>query len=314
MLVASRLILVSILASSWSLFDHDRTNVRPTSVPKSWVCPSVFGGDAASSVYRAGASAFLFSKGQSCLTCRVVGTTRPVPRGLDFGVEGRSPRKLHPASSPSEARVCTHRMSACVNSLFYAICACRESVMFHKFTRRISVMRKDKKHAGRRPASSERNRKSSTVKIRVTDFEAAAIRSKANQWGLTVSQYLRDAALNREMRKMIITNNSDLNLLTAEVNKVGINLNQIARRLNASASYRECFGVSSMREGEVLAELKDLQSKFASIDRQLLEAREEFSREQTDKIFDYEDYLRAKEFWLPGEGGETYGDDVHPSA
>lgn len=175
-------------------------------------------------------------------------------------------------------------------------------------------MRKDKQHAGRRPASSERNRKSSTVKIRVTDFEVAAIRSKANQWGLTVSQYLRDAALNREMRKMIITNNSDLNLLTAEVNKVGINLNQIARRLNSSKGYRECFGVSSMREGEVLAELKDLQSKFASIDRQLLEAREEFSREQTDKIFDYEDYLRAKEFWLPGEGGETYGDDVYPSA
>lgn len=63
-----------------------------------------------------------------------------------------------------------------------------------------------------------------------------------------------------------------------------------------------------MRAGEVLAELKDLQSKFASIDRQLLEAREEFSREQTDKIFDYEDYLRAKEFWLSDDGGETHGD------
>ncbi len=113
---------------------------------------------------------------------------------------------------------------------------------------------------------------------------------------------------------MIITNNSDLNLLTAEVNKTGINLNQIARRLNASKSYRECFGVSPMREAEVLSELKDLQTKFASIDRQLLDAREEFSREQTDKIFDYEDYMRAKDFWLPEDGGETDGDDVHPSA
>ncbi len=131
---------------------------------------------------------------------------------------------------------------------------------------------------------------------------------------MTVSQYLRDAALNHEVRKMIITNNSDLNLLTAEVNKTGINLNQIARRLNASKSYRECFGVSPMREAEVLSELKDLQTKFASIDRQLLDAREEFSREQTDKIFDYEDYMRAKDFWLPEDGGETDGDDVHPSA
>ena len=130
MLAASRLFLVSVLAPSWSLFDHDRTNVRPTSVPKSRVCPSVFGGDAvdfsmrhaAPSAHRMGTSASLFSQGQSCLTCRVVGIIRPVPRGLGLGVEGRSPRKLHPASSPSEARICTHRMSACVNSLFYAIC------------------------------------------------------------------------------------------------------------------------------------------------------------------------------------------------
>ncbi|HEO3627718.1 TPA: plasmid mobilization relaxosome protein MobC [Streptococcus agalactiae] len=175
-------------------------------------------------------------------------------------------------------------------------------------------MNNDKKHAGKRPALSERKRKSGTVKIRVSESEAEAIKSKANQWGVTVSQYLRDAALNHEVRKMIITNNSDLNLLTAEVNKIGINLNQIARRLNASTSYRECFGVSPMQEAEVLSELKDLQTKFASIDRQLLNAREEFSREQTDKIFDYEDYLRAKDFWFPNDGGETDGDDIHPSA
>ena len=175
-------------------------------------------------------------------------------------------------------------------------------------------MNNDKKHAGKRPALSERKRKSGTVKIRVSESEAEAIKSKANQWGVTVSQYLRDAALNHEARKMIITNNSDLNLLTAEVNKIGINLNQIARRLNASTSYRECFGVSPMQEAEVLSELKDLQTKFASIDRQLLNAREEFSREQTDKIFDYEDYLRAKDFWFPNDGGETDGDDIHPSA
>lgn len=175
-------------------------------------------------------------------------------------------------------------------------------------------MKNDKKHAGGRHALSEKKRKSSTLKVRVNDEEMSKIKSKANQWGVTVSQYLRDAALKHEVTKMIITNNSDLNLLTAEVNKIGCNLNQIARRLNASASYRECFGVTPMREAEVLAELKYLQFKFASIDRQLLEAREEFSREQTDKIFDYEDYLRAKEFWLSDGGGEIDGDDVYPSA
>ncbi|WP_394981401.1 plasmid mobilization relaxosome protein MobC [Scardovia wiggsiae] len=132
--------------------------------------------------------------------------------------------------------------------------------------------------------------------------------------GVSVSQYIRDAVLKYLVTKMIITNNRDLNLLTAEVNKIGCNVNQIARRLNASKSYRECFGVTPMRESEVLSELRDLQWKFASIDRQLLDARKEFSREQTDKIFAYEDYMRVKDFWFPNDGGETYGDDVHPSA
>jgi len=103
MLTASRLFLVSALVPSWSLrglfLDHDRTNVRPASAPKSRMCPSVFGGHAvdfsmrhvAPSVHRAGASAFLFSKGQSCLTCRVVGTIRPVLGVWISGSRGEAP-------------------------------------------------------------------------------------------------------------------------------------------------------------------------------------------------------------------------------
>lgn len=43
MLAASHLILVSILAPSWSLADHGSANARPASVPKSRRCPSAFG-------------------------------------------------------------------------------------------------------------------------------------------------------------------------------------------------------------------------------------------------------------------------------
>lgn len=75
MLAASHLILVSILAPSWSLADQVRTNVRPTSVPKPRLCSSDIGGHAvdfpmrcsASSVHRMGVSASRFSAGQSCL-------------------------------------------------------------------------------------------------------------------------------------------------------------------------------------------------------------------------------------------------------
>lgn len=98
-------------------------------------------------------------------------------------------------------------------------------------------MKNNKKHAGGRPALSEEKKKSSTVKVRVSRYEMDAIKSKADAFDVTMSQYLRDAALNHEVKKMIITNNCDLNLLTAGVNKIGCNLNQIARRLNASESY-----------------------------------------------------------------------------
>ena len=75
MLAASQLFLVFILAPSWSLSDHGRTNARPASVPKSRLCPSAFGGLAVdfptrcstSSVHRMGVPASRFSVGQSCL-------------------------------------------------------------------------------------------------------------------------------------------------------------------------------------------------------------------------------------------------------
>lgn len=99
MLAAGRLFLVSVLVPSWSLFDHDRTNVRPTSVPKPRLCPSAIGGnavdlstqDAALSAHRTGASTFRFPARQSCLTCRVVGTIRPVLGVWISGSRGEAP-------------------------------------------------------------------------------------------------------------------------------------------------------------------------------------------------------------------------------
>lgn len=95
MLAAGRLFLVSALVPSWSLFDHDRTNVRPTSAPKSRMCPSVFGGDAvdfsmrhaASSAHRMGASAPRFPVRQSCLS--VPSRRHHQTRAWGSGLRGR---------------------------------------------------------------------------------------------------------------------------------------------------------------------------------------------------------------------------------
>ena len=100
MLAASRLISVSILAPSWSLSDHDRTNVRPTSVPKPRLCPSTFGWHtvdfqmrcSALSPHRMGAYASRFSTGQSCLPVpsRRHHQTR-APRSESEGSRGEAP-------------------------------------------------------------------------------------------------------------------------------------------------------------------------------------------------------------------------------
>lgn len=100
MLAASHLILVSILAPSWSLADHGSANARPASVPKSRLCPSAFGGHAVD--FQRGmlpcpligwAHLHLdFQRGSRASMCRVVGTIRPVLWGLNLGVEGRRPR------------------------------------------------------------------------------------------------------------------------------------------------------------------------------------------------------------------------------
>lgn len=123
-------------------------------------------------------------------------------------------------------------------------------------------MNKEKKHEGGRPAKDREKVKSGTLKIHVSDAEMSQLKLKANQWDVTVSQYVCDAALRHKVSKMIITNNSDLALL----NKIGVNVNQIARQLNSSRSYRECFGVSPMREGETLTALKVLQSQRRAAD------------------------------------------------
>ena len=100
MLAASHLILVSILAPSWSLSDQDRTNVRPTSVPKLRLCPSAIGGYevgfptrcSTSSVHRMGVPASRFSARQSCLPVPSRRHHQTRARGLNLGVAGRRPR------------------------------------------------------------------------------------------------------------------------------------------------------------------------------------------------------------------------------
>ena len=70
------------------------------------------------------------------------------------------------------------------------------------------------------------------VRFRLTDAEWAAAETKAQKAGLSVPLYLRAAGLGGKVR--VATAPTVSVAAVAELNRVGVNLNQIARRLNAT--------------------------------------------------------------------------------
>jgi len=93
-----------------------------------------------------------------------------------------------------------------------------------------------------------------TVHLRVTDEEHRGLRQEANNYGYDLSTLLRLRIFGK-VKGMRITRRPStdmmmlgeiigkLTTLTGEVNKLGSNLNQIARRLNKGS--RDLFGLDS---------------------------------------------------------------------
>jgi len=85
-------------------------------------------------------------------------------------------------------------------------------------------------------AGSETRQRDETLTIRLTRHEKASLTAKAARAGLTLASYgrktLLDAAPPRQVRRPGIEVKA-VALLLAETGRVGSNLNQIARKLNA---------------------------------------------------------------------------------
>ena len=69
------------------------------------------------------------------------------------------------------------------------------------------------------------------MKFRATEEEAAEIRRKANAAGMTVSRFLRTAAVNSQV---VLYNTADVFGLRSEIKKIGNNINQIAMVVNSN--------------------------------------------------------------------------------
>ena len=95
--------------------------------------------------------------------------------------------------------------------------------------------------------------KSEILKFRVTPKEKEIINSKALSCNKTVSMYLRDCALEKEIK---VVNGADS--IAEELRRIGNNINQIARGVNSG--YISAVNLTETRE-----ELKEIWQSLNSL-------------------------------------------------
>lgn len=88
-----------------------------------------------------------------------------------------------------------------------------------------------------RPRKDEHEKRNEVVRLRLTLAEHEHVRSQAETAGVTVSEFLRRRALGYIVPQARVRRGADPMLLN-ELNRIGVNLNQIARNQNSGRPER----------------------------------------------------------------------------
>jgi hypothetical protein len=131
---------------------------------------------------------------------------------------------------------------------------------FHTSAAGASVTGNDNALPVTRRSGSEKRQRSAPVSVRFLPDERAAVEANARSVGLTVAGFLRAAALGSPGPRAQRAPSFDARALAVAagaLNRVGSNLNQIARVLNA--------GGATITAGECRTVLDDVRSAVASI-------------------------------------------------
>ena len=98
-----------------------------------------------------------------------------------------------------------------------------------------------------RPRLGETERRTRTIGVRVTEVEAEELRERAQAARLSMGAYLRRRALGQRVR---------IAAELRELNRIGVNLNQMARTLNSGAVSSPAETRAAVeRVGELVAKL-----------------------------------------------------------
>ena len=84
-----------------------------------------------------------------------------------------------------------------------------------------------------RPRLGESERRRRTIGVRVTEAEEAELRERAQAARLSMGAYLRRRALGQRVRSAVERRLGAAEM--RELNRIGVNLNQMARALNSGA-------------------------------------------------------------------------------
>ena len=84
-----------------------------------------------------------------------------------------------------------------------------------------------------RPRLGEEERRTRTVGVRVTEAEETELRERAQAACLSMGAYLRRRALGQRVRSAVERRLGAAEM--RELNRIGVNLNQMARTLNSGA-------------------------------------------------------------------------------
>ena len=101
------------------------------------------------------------------------------------------------------------------------------------------------------------------MKFRATEEEATEIRRKANAAGMTVSRFLRTAAVNSQV---VLYNTADILGLRSDLKRIGNNINQITMVVNSNRSVYQ-------------SDVRELKKQFSELSEKLNEHMKPLSYE-----------------------------------
>lgn len=84
-----------------------------------------------------------------------------------------------------------------------------------------------------RPKKAEQERRDDRVEIRLTTAERVHLEQVADHYGLTSSEFMRRRALGYRLPAYRTAEKSEHAAIATALIRIGVNLNQIAKRLNA---------------------------------------------------------------------------------